>query len=219
MSVSEKLVMVADRIQRVYDSGKQVGKQNEYDRFWDAFQNNGNRNIYMCAFATPYWTDAIYEPKYPIRIADNDLGAFYATGISNTKVPIICTTAVLESTFADAASLTTIPSLVVDEGTTYDHTFENCAELRSINVSGAIGSTISFDTSPNLDLESCISIIRSLKDYIEDNVNLYKFTVRFSGTIVQMLSDTVCSSADWFGDEKYVGVDLLSIITEKGWLY
>ena len=49
-----------------YDQGIKQGKQAEYDRFWDAFQQNGNRTDYRYAF-TAQWTEEIFKPKYPIK--------------------------------------------------------------------------------------------------------------------------------------------------------
>lgn len=44
-----------------------VGKQAEYDRFWDAFQENGNRTSYDYGFYRAVWNDANFYPKYDIR--------------------------------------------------------------------------------------------------------------------------------------------------------
>ena len=49
-----------------YASGVPVGIQSEYDRFWDAFQQHGNRTIYTTSFGSG-WTADIFKPKYPIR--------------------------------------------------------------------------------------------------------------------------------------------------------
>lgn len=43
-----------------------AGKQSEYDRFWDEFQQNGNRTIYNNAFGSG-WTENIFKPKYAMR--------------------------------------------------------------------------------------------------------------------------------------------------------
>ena len=50
--------------------GVEQGEKAEYDCFWDAFQQNGERTNYDGAFSC--FTDDIYKPKYPLRaiIAD-----------------------------------------------------------------------------------------------------------------------------------------------------
>ena len=53
-----------------YYRGRRVGKQEEYDRFWDAFQESGQRERYFYAFAGGGWTPESFNPKYPIRIVE-----------------------------------------------------------------------------------------------------------------------------------------------------
>lgn len=48
----------------------EIGKQAEYDRFWDSYQQNGSRANYRYAFAGPCWTTETLKPKYPIKIVD-----------------------------------------------------------------------------------------------------------------------------------------------------
>lgn len=45
---------------------KSYGMQTEYDRFWDTFQNYGNRDRYHYAFALGMWNDDIFMPKYNV---------------------------------------------------------------------------------------------------------------------------------------------------------
>lgn len=45
---------------------KSFGMQTEYDRFWDAFQENGNRTDYGGAFYGIGWTPETFKPKYDI---------------------------------------------------------------------------------------------------------------------------------------------------------
>lgn len=43
------------------------GRKAEYDRFWDAYQQNGNRLDYSYAFAGFGWNDETFNPKYDIK--------------------------------------------------------------------------------------------------------------------------------------------------------
>ena len=87
MSVAEKLQIIAENQQMVYEAGKaagggggdtdaaynegmEAGMQAEYDRFWDDFQQNGNRKSYMYAFTGDGWTIETLKPKYPIAPID-----------------------------------------------------------------------------------------------------------------------------------------------------
>ena len=47
--------------------GIERGKQAEYDAFWDACQDNGNRTNYENAFAGQGWTEENFRPKYDMR--------------------------------------------------------------------------------------------------------------------------------------------------------
>ncbi len=85
MSIAEKLTTIAENEQRVhdagYDSGYSEGKQAEYDRFWDGFQQDGNRKNYWYGFAGPGWTQETLNPKHKIEIVDGTQNAQYAVGM------------------------------------------------------------------------------------------------------------------------------------------
>jgi hypothetical protein len=70
MSIAEKLQTIAENEQRVYEAGKtkgiEEGKKSEYDRFWDDYQQNGNRTTYSMAFGG-CWTANNFHPKYSMR--------------------------------------------------------------------------------------------------------------------------------------------------------
>ena len=68
MTISDKLVTIAENTPKVFDAGKQAGfaegKQAAYDEFWDDYQQNGNRTDYSYAFAGYGWTLDTWKPKY-----------------------------------------------------------------------------------------------------------------------------------------------------------
>lgn len=63
MSAADKLTAIAENVPKVYEAGKQA----EHDRFWDAFQENGNKVDYSNTFRYYTWTDENFRPKYDIR--------------------------------------------------------------------------------------------------------------------------------------------------------
>lgn len=70
MSIADKLTTIAENVPKVYDAGK----KSQYDEFWDAYQNYGNRTVYAYRFAGN-WASALFRPKYPIKLrADNTSG-------------------------------------------------------------------------------------------------------------------------------------------------
>lgn len=62
MSISEKLTTIAENTPKVFNAGV----KSEYDRFWDNYQENGNRTNYVRAFANSHWSTELFKPKYDI---------------------------------------------------------------------------------------------------------------------------------------------------------
>ena len=77
MNIAEKLTKIAENQQKVYDAGKKA----EYDRFWDSYQQNGERVNYGFAFAG-LWYDDIFYPKYDLIVASTGY-MFYSSMITN----------------------------------------------------------------------------------------------------------------------------------------
>lgn len=66
-----------------YDSGRadgvEEGVKSEYDRFWDAYQDYGNRTNYIGAFIGRGWTTETFKPKYdivPTKMTSEGIGIF-----------------------------------------------------------------------------------------------------------------------------------------------
>lgn len=74
MSVADKLATIAANEKRVHEAGIEQGKQAEYDRFWDAYQENGKRNFYQHGFANQGWTDETFKPKYDLILGNGYSG-------------------------------------------------------------------------------------------------------------------------------------------------
>lgn len=61
-----KIEEYVNAIDDVFTSGVANGKQSQYDEFWDAFQQNGNRTDYAFAFTGHIWDYFDFKPKYDI---------------------------------------------------------------------------------------------------------------------------------------------------------
>lgn len=97
MSIAEKLTQIANKIPDVYSTGYSKGheagfqdgvvkgmydgEQYAYDRFWDAFQENGNRNIYSHGFNGGGWTQETLNPKYLVKPVDTSSTSQYGVQI------------------------------------------------------------------------------------------------------------------------------------------
>lgn len=62
-TVKEEAVKLRQNLDKVY----KAGQKSEYDRFWDAFQENGNRTNHTYAFCGTGWTQETFRPKYPVK--------------------------------------------------------------------------------------------------------------------------------------------------------
>lgn len=186
-----------------YEQGVADGKQAEYDRFWDAYQESGNRSVYQYAFSS--WTDDVYDPKYPINISvsTNTGNAFNASKITNTLVPITASCQTLITLFSNSTALVTVPHFDVTNVTKLiDRCFSSCNNLTNLTMVGSINAN-GFDVSPckKLTHDSLMSIIKALADKTTDT----------SGTewVCKLGEDNLNKLTD---AEKAIATD------EKGWV-
>lgn len=149
----------------------EAGRQAEYDRFWDAYQDNGKRNQYVYAFAQVGWTDSTYAPKYPIVGYSYGLQQVFtnASKITDTKVPLILQNGSMRATFNYCESLKRIPLLILEVPVTdLASAFSNCISLEEINIvcvsEGCIAANISLNASSNLSSDAVQSVTDALKD-------------------------------------------------------
>lgn len=178
-----------------------VVRNESYDAFWDALQDNGNRANYNYAFAGIGWTDETFNPKYPISVTDLGGNAFAQSEITTTKVPISYDVTNVSNTnvFSYCGKLKTIPSLRVTENVTvYARWFYNCYALETVNFTedSVIAADIAFDRSPLLTSASVDSIIHALKDLTGQTAQ----TLTFHATVGGKLTDeqkAAISAKNW----------------------
>lgn len=178
MSIAEKLLAIAKNEPKVFNAGKQA----EQDRFWDSYQNNGNRTAYNFAFAGSCWKDETYNPKYPINATANANGIFVNVGITDTKVPINLgtTTSNKANMFQYATGLVTIRELIWDSDLSFASQFTGCTRLKNITPNGTFTRDINMQWCP-LTLESALSVVNHLYNYTgEDGQDTYTITLNSS---------------------------------------
>ena len=131
LNISDKLEIIVENQQKVFDAGKQA----EYDAFWDAFQNGGNRTYYGDAFR-----GAAFEYVHPKhKITPKDKG-----GASR----IFYDCEFLKKAEAAYIDLSQIPrGSHISE--TYYNTFTMCYELEEVEDIGFVptfgyGSTFAY---------------------------------------------------------------------------
>lgn len=78
MTVAEKLTKIAENEPKIYNAGK----QEYYDKFWNALQYGGRRTMYNYAFMQGGWTTETLKPKYTVTVNQANF-MFYANTVPN----------------------------------------------------------------------------------------------------------------------------------------
>ena len=173
MTTAEKLTTIAENQEKVYNTGHEKGKAEEYDTFWDTFQNYGKPEgaHYEDAFAHGRFDDSNYNPKYPIicRNHNNAAGSmFYASNVTDTKVPIDLTnTTRCNGIFSYCYNLVTINKLIVHERLTTDIHISDSSRLENVTIEGTIVTNWNLPKAP-LRRDSILSIYRALSTDVAD---------------------------------------------------
>ena len=125
-------------------AGIEQGKQAEYDRFWDVYQDNGNRTNYSYSFSQSGWTDETFKPKYDIRIVDMGCNAtFQYSQMTN-----------IAQTLRECEV-----ELDTSDGTYFQQMFQNCKtiELPTIDMRKATAAGYAFQQcTPLVKIEKLI---------------------------------------------------------------
>lgn len=177
-----KPIEFANKIDEVYDAGKNA----EYDTFWDNFQDYGNRTDYDHAFFSKYWNDNTFKPKYSIKLTNGSWMFCYST---MTEIPSIDCTALdeLSRTYYYANGAVNIGTVVLKEdgSQTFFQTFNGCSKLVNVTFEGKIGSSVFFGVSSKLTSASIDNIIEHLKDLTGDEAQ----TITFHSNVVNNLTE------------------------------
>ena len=196
MSIAEKFEVIADE---VYEKGK----KDEYDKFWDSFQNYGNRTSYQSGFAGKGWNDKTFKPKYDIAPIGNLGSAFQETELKDLAGALNECGVVLDTSQATTLTnlfyysyfLITIPTIDSrgsTESNAFSKTFSICKKLKTIEklILKEDGSQIFSSTFSNcLELENIV---------IEGTIGQNGFNVQWSTklssesivSIIEALSET-----------------------------
>ena len=228
---AETLAQVPQRIEEIqsysdgYDVGLEDGKQSEYDRFWDTFQEKGKRKTYNHAFyvphtsyatALPCWNDDTFRPKYPITCRAGNGGDYMLTFSMVTRIPVRIEVyrydSQTEKLLYNNPYLHTVEELWVQKGCTFSGWFTNDTALRRLKMApgSVISNDISFVHCILDDIESLESILWSLYDFNSyDPDNAYTRTIKFNSACLAILQDY------WLDGV----IPALDYITECGWNY
>jgi hypothetical protein len=134
-TIAEKLTLIAENEQKVFDAGYEKGKQAEYDAFWDDFQMRGTRSTYFYTFSQ--FTDDIFHPKYDIKPTANAGGMFASASIVDlTQRLIDCGVKLdtqkaknLTEAFAYSTTITRIPIIDTSSSRNITYLCASCSSL------------------------------------------------------------------------------------------
>lgn len=193
MSLADKLTVVAENTDKVYQAGKDV----EHKEFWTMYQMNGEMNKYNYAFYSGRWTDENFRPVLDLKVGNTSESMFNSCSITDlakimtecgvkfdfsgltgalsnmfaystiTHIPELNAPLVTKflQTFVSAKSLVTIDKIVCGEAATFSNTFKNATALENVVFEGVIGNDIDFSYCTKLTKESILSVINALKTY------------------------------------------------------
>jgi hypothetical protein len=222
-----------------YESGKQDGIQSEYDRFWDEFQQNGNRVSYQYAFGGAGWTDKTFKPKYNMKPVRSD-GMFHTSGLAGDLVEILETCGVaidlsscptVSQTYVYAGAITRVGIQDTRASNSLNMMFYACRKLNTIDrlILKEDGSQTVASVFANCEeLENLV---------IEGKIGQNGFNVQWSTkltresllSIAAALADkTGDTSGTWTitfsnaiddtpGENKMTRTELNALVYEKGW--
>ncbi len=77
-TISANNVIIAENEKKVYGAGIDAGAKSEYDKFWDAYQNNGEGMLWGAYAFSGYWWNGInFWPKYDIIPGSGDCRGYF----------------------------------------------------------------------------------------------------------------------------------------------
>lgn len=177
----------------------EVGKKAEYDRQWDAIQENGSDSIdYRYKFF--YWPNDAYRPKYPIRSTKSNMSyVFQNSKIEDTLVDVDCSAATTCGyMFGYCSRMHTIRKLIVSEKNVFGlYGFQSCLALVNITVEGKFGNSIDFQWSKLLSKDSITSIVNALSATVSGQSATFSQEAVDSAFTTQEWNELVATKPTW----------------------
>lgn len=229
MTIADKLTQIAENERLVFEAGKNA----TYSEFWGAYQQQGDRQDYRCAFCGSHWDDSLFYPYYDIRPVGSAASMFEGCAISNIMYSLYdmgvtldtsqCTN--LSRAFADCKSLCDIPAIDACNATdpqALSHLFSGSDCLYRISI------TLRDDGSQ--DVSTMLTDCTALEDLsiygcIGSDFNAHWCTELYPASLVNILNVLADYSGDTATHTCSLGAANLAkltdaekaIATQKGW--
>lgn len=218
-------VQIEDKTEEAFEAGKKA----EYDAFWDAFQNYGNRTSYQNAFAGHGWNLNTFKPKYDIKptqgymlFRDNQYQGSLVDCLEQNKIvfdtkscsifnymfqyslftrigTIDFSSATLVTDIFNPSSIQTIDKIILPERALNFGGSFQSNELKNIEIEGNFYESVSFEKAP-LSKSSIYSVVNALSS--SSNTK----TVTFSQKAVNNAFETTEGAADGSTSEEWLAL-------------
>ena len=164
MSIAEKILLLKEDMDTVYEKGKEKAMQ----AFADAYQDGGDRTNYYQAFIQIGWNDHSFSYiRHPILCKGDEVAAtsvFSRCRMTRISVPVVIQGVIAREIFYYATALETIDDVTFLQVPEFRNLFAGCGKLKHIGIGGSIDVSFSVSASPELDEETRQSIVVHLKD-------------------------------------------------------
>lgn len=164
MSIAEKILLLKEDMDTVYEKGKEKAMQ----AFSDAYQEFGNRTNYFQAFTQRGWVDETFAfIRRPICCKGDSEGAsnmFARCQLTWIHVPVTIEGIAAQETFYYATKLERIEKLILLDVTSFLRAFSGCSKLQHMIIEGSIDVNFAITQADALDEETRESIVVHLKE-------------------------------------------------------
>lgn len=228
---TEKLGLdaIAEGVSEVYEAGIKQGKQSEYDRFWDAVQENGTRTDYDFTFAGEAWTAETFKPKYSIAPTTCfNAFAYWGMYYTDTKSKIdmrkfsldFSKSTALNNLFFCNKLVSAVGVIDATSATNISGIFSNATNLHTVEkfiVRGDSLFTNAFEICSALQSITFEGVIGNKISFAQS----YLLTTESVQSIIDHLKDLTGSTAQTLTFHAQVGASLTDVqkaaITAKNW--
>ena len=217
-----------DEMPNKMDEVFEKGKKSQYDEFWDAFQQNGNRTYYNYGFGGHGWTDDTFKPKYNMKPVNANY-MFASSQITNLVTAL--DKAGVELSFENTTTMTymfmyseiqEVGTIDTRKANTVDllNGWTNCVTIGKIIFSDTVAQNI----GGAYECEK-LENIRAVEGVIRKNINFSPCKVLSMQSVdnltnaLMTITDGVARTFSLHADVKAKLTDeqIATITTEKGW--
>ena len=183
---------------------RSYGIQTEYDRFWDSFQDYGNRQNYSYGFAGYGWTNDTFKPKYSLSdaIINDHLYMFNNSRISEIDYDLnVSYNPSVSYLFAGNINLKKVKSVMLHASATGgDSCFRGSIALEDVTFKNAIPCAFDFHWSTKLSKATILNIFEHLSSTVTgQTLTLSKTAVTnaFGSTTATEWTNLVATKTNW----------------------